>query len=84
MPKTAKSKSLCAGCYHDDYNHGFMGVKECWSFDSAKVIKRIPIDVDRRPPYDKKAAKPMMSCYNRKRMVYVTPDALDSQGFWKR
>lgn len=82
MPK--KSKSMCSGCYNDDYNHGLGGAKECWSYTSAEVIKRIAIPVNMPPPYDRKNAKPMLSCFRKQRWVHVTPEALDSQGFWKR
>lgn len=78
-----KSKQACAGCYNDDYNHGLGGSKECWSFESATMFPRIAISVDQSPPYDKDQAKQMMSCYTRKRMVYVKPEALDDLGYWK-
>ncbi len=78
-----KSKSMCSGCYNDDYNHGLGGSKECWSYDGAEIIDRIAIPVDLAPPYDKDNAKPMMSCFNRKRMVYVKPSALREDGYWK-
>ena len=78
-----KSKDLCSGCYNNDYNHGLGGSKECWSFSWARVIQRIPIHVDQPPPYDKKKAKPMLNCYQEKRMCFPSPDALTDKGFWK-
>jgi hypothetical protein len=81
--KPKKDKSLCSGCYHNEYNHGFMGVKECWSFRSGKVIKRLPVPVDLRPPYNKDGARWMLSCFNRKGMVYVKPEVIDAAGYWK-
>jgi hypothetical protein len=33
-----KSKALCGGC-RDDYYNG-CGAKECWSYKSARVVKR--------------------------------------------
>lgn len=81
--KPKKDRQLCRGCYHEDYWHGLGGAKACWSFKSAKVEKRLAIAVDRSPPYPKDAAQWTMSCYNRKRMVYVKPAALNSEGYWK-
>lgn len=78
-----KSKEACVGCYNDDYNHGLGGAKECWSFDSAKIISRLGVRVDQSPPYDKDQARPMMSCYQQKRMVYIEPKVLRDDGYWK-
>ena len=83
MSKPKKERSLCSGCYHEEYWHGLGGAKECWSFESAEVIKLISIPVDRPPPYGKDTAEWRMSCYNRKRMVYVKPEAITSEGYWK-
>lgn len=79
-----KSKNLCTGCYHNDYNYGLGGDKGCWSFDSAKVVKRLAIDVTRCPPYDWDNAEPRMSCYNKKGMVYINAGVLDSRGYWRK
>lgn len=81
--KPKKCKSLCNGCYNQDYWFGLGGAKECWSFKGAKVIKRLAIHVDQRPPYDVKNSQYMLSCYTRKRMVYVKPVALTKEGFWR-
>ena len=36
-----KCKAMCHGCRNDFYNgNNSMGVKECWSFKGAKVVKR--------------------------------------------
>lgn len=78
-----KDKEMCAGCYNNEYNYGLGGAKECWSFKSAKVIDRIPIGVDQPPPYDKSTARKMLSCFNRRRMAYPSPDDLTSTGYWK-
>jgi hypothetical protein len=41
---TCKSKSLCVGCRDNFYNGGNpLGVKECWSYKSAKVVTRYRI-----------------------------------------
>lgn len=81
--KPKKCRSLCSGCYNQDYWYGLGGAKECWSFKGSKVVKRLPVDVDRPPPYDKEDTRYMLSCYNRKRMVYVDPKVLTPDGYWK-
>ncbi len=79
-----KSKSMCGGCYNEEYHHGLGGAKGCWCYKDAKVIKRLPIHVDVPPPYNKKNAKPMLSCYRQTRMVYVKPEAIAADGYWRR
>jgi hypothetical protein len=81
--KPKKSKSLCSGCYNNDYNHGLGGSKECWSFKDGKIIKRIAIPVHMRPPYDVKNARYTMNCFNKKGYCYVKPENLTKDGFWR-
>lgn len=83
MKEKSKSKSMCVGCYNDDYNHGLGGAKECWSFEDAKVIDRLQIHINQMPPYDKKSTLKMLSCYNSPKWCYPSPTALDDSGFWK-
>lgn len=78
-----KDKSLCNGCYNQEYHHGLGGAKECWNYKSAEIILRIPMSINEMPPYDKKRANKMMSCYRRSQMAYPSPDALDDKGYWK-
>lgn len=78
-----KTKQNCNGCYNNDYNYGLGGSKECWSYESAEIIPRIGIPVDMPPPYDKDSAQPTMSCYQKKRYVFVKPEALTDRGYWK-
>lgn len=79
----SKSKDACAGCYNDDYNHGLGGAKECFSFSSAEIIKRLAVGVNQVPPFNKNLAEPMMSCYTQRGMCYVKPEDLTEKGFWK-
>lgn len=83
MSELKKSKSMCNGCYNDDYNRGLGGSKECWSYKKAKIIKRIPVHVDQRPPYDATEARDMLNCFKSPRMCYPEPTALTSEGYWK-
>lgn len=32
---------MCAGCYNEEYHYGLGGSKMCWSFESAKIEKKI-------------------------------------------
>ncbi len=78
-----KCKAMCSGCYNDDYNNGLGGAKECWNYKGAKVIKRLTVHINQMPPYDRKSATKMMSCYNKPQWCYPSPDALTKEGYWK-
>ena len=42
---TSPDKKYCAGCREDYYNHnGNSTTGECWSFESAKCVKKFCID----------------------------------------
>lgn len=45
----SKTKAMCVGC-RDDYYNG-LGAKECWSFQSAKVVTKTCVGTWDRPPY---------------------------------
>jgi hypothetical protein len=50
IEKPKKSKKLCAGCTENFYNgNNSYGVKECWNFKSARVIKRKAVPIWQRP-----------------------------------
>jgi len=55
-----KSKSLCTGCYQDFYNHNREG--GCWSYSSAKVVKRTSVGTWQPPPY-KWCPQTTLSCH---------------------
>lgn len=78
-----KSKEACSGCYNEQYHYGLGGAKECFSYESAKIVDKIAVGVDEMPPFDKARARPMMSCYTRQRSCFVEPSSLTEQGFWK-
>lgn len=69
-----KSKSMCSGCYCDDYNNGLGGAKECWNFQNAQVKLRKEVHINQVPPWTQKP-KQMLSCYHRPQWVYVDGDA---------
>lgn len=68
-----KNKSMCSGCYNDEYNHGLGGAKECWSFESATVKLQKEVHINQMPPWKQKPEK-MLSCFNRPQWVYVDGD----------
>lgn len=84
-PSTKKvAKSDCSGCKDNFYNgNNGLGVKECWMFKNATMVRKMDIHVDQRPPYDAKRTTLRPSCYKANRMVRVDPAALDSKGFWQ-
>ena len=57
-------KKHCIGCESNFYNGtNPLGVKECWSFESAKLENKYVIPVDLRPPYGEHLIKKIPSCY---------------------
>lgn len=59
----AKSKSMCSGCRQNFYNgNNPLGVKECWSFQSATVVTRMLVGTWQNPPYVWSPRK-VLSCY---------------------
>jgi hypothetical protein len=64
------NKENCIGCYYDDYNRGLGGAKQCWSFESAKLVDRLEVHIDEIPPHKNEYQK-LPSCYQRQRYIYV-------------
>ncbi len=66
--------SDCAGCRNDFYNgNNELGVKRCWSFDDAKLVKKKEVHIDQRPPWTQRA-RLLPDCYHKERRVYVSPE----------
>ena len=41
MSRPSKTKSFCAGCRNNFYNgNNSIGIKECWSYKSARMVRR--------------------------------------------
>lgn len=64
------TKAHCAGCYHDEYNRGLGGAKECWSFKTAELKLRKKVHVDQMPPWKQEPQK-YPSCYYQQRYVFI-------------
>jgi len=80
-------KKHCSGCSDDFYNgHNDLGVSQCWSLKSAKLVWRIPIGHWESPPYKNKRKKRVPDCWHGRgpyRTHYVNPDRLTSDGYWR-
>ena len=80
-----KDTKACRGCRDDFYNgHNELGVKRCWSADTAKMEKRMLIPVDLAPPYKHIKPRLVPSCYSPPRTVNVKLDRIGADGFWRR
>lgn len=84
MAKPKKCKSLCGGCYNDEYNQGLGGAKECFSYKTMKVTKQHKIHIDQVPPFKDMKPEWYPSCYNQQRFVMVPPDGITKEGYWKK
>lgn len=63
--KTIKpAKSMCSGCYCDQYNYGLGGAKECWMFKTAKVVDKIAYPNIHCTSAQRKKYKKTLSCYH--------------------
>lgn len=73
MTKSEKKK-FCAGCDDNFYNSGNpYGVKECWHFKNARVVKRKEVHINDMPPWKRQRVFKTLNCYHRARYVYVDP-----------
>lgn len=71
------TKKDCEGCRNDFYNgNNPMGVKECWSFKTAKIVWSKEVHIDQVPPWNQKA-KRLPDCYHADRYVYIKPDKIN-------
>ena len=76
-----KTKQCCSGCRNNFYN---VNEKDgCWSFKSARVVKRMLIPNDMLPPYIDMPINPTLSCYRQPGYATVDPKSLTKDGFWK-
>jgi hypothetical protein len=74
----------CKGCRDNFYNgNNDLNVKRCWSLDSAKLVKRLLIPVDLRPPYKHIKPERVLDCYRPNRTASVEPSAIGADGYWR-
>lgn len=67
-------KKHCQGCRNDFYNgNNDLGISECWSFPSAKLIKRKRVHINHVPPWNQNAEY-YPDCYRQAQYVFVGAD----------
>ena len=67
----AEKLKMCIGCDDDFYNaKNPLGVKECWCFQRAKVVKKKKVHINQVPPWKQKAIR-VLSCRHEKHYVFV-------------
>lgn len=65
------NKSNCDGCENNFYNgNNPYGIKECWSFKTAKLVFKKQVHMDQIPPWNQKPIK-VPDCYHMKHYVFV-------------
>ena len=71
---TKMDKKHCAGCRDNFYNgNNDMGITECWSLETAKLVRKKLVPLDQRPPWNQ-PAQAVPSCYSKSGYVCVDPD----------
>lgn len=64
----------CRGCRDNFYNgNNNLGVSECWSPKTAKLIWRRRVRMDERPPWNAKCER-LPDCYGQQGFVFVKPE----------
>ena len=80
-------RKYCSGCANNFYNgNNELGVKDCWSFKSAKVVSRITVGHWENPPYKNKKKIRVADCFHERgsgRTHYIEPESLTSEGYWR-
>ena len=78
-------KENCIGCENDFYNgKNNLGVKECWSFEDAKIVPKIMIGHWENPPYKDKKIIKRPNCYHERgnnRTHYIDPKKVSKEGY---
>lgn len=83
------ARADCAGCRDDFYNRNDMGMNmqsgqpQCSSLGDAEFVQRLRIPVVLAPPYSHIKSETVPSCYRAPGFVFVSPERIDSRGFWK-
>lgn len=66
-----KTKNMCSGCKDNFYNgNNTYGIKECWNYKNARVVKRLRVGIWDKPPYSHKPIK-VLSCYSEKGYAFL-------------
>jgi hypothetical protein len=77
----------CSGCRNNFYNgNNPLGVKECWSLKDAKLVSRIGLGFWENPPYKGKKKVRVPDCWmgeGSNRTIYIKPEVLTKDGYWR-
>jgi len=66
--------SDCEGCEDNFYNgNNPYGIKECWSFETSKLVWKKQVHISQRPPWKQKPIK-VPDCYHIKQYVFVSEE----------
>ena len=75
MMPVSEKLALCVGCHQDFYNgKNDLGVKVCWSLESAEPVKKKFIHLDSPPPWKDQEVEDTLSCHRRPRHIKVDPE----------
>ena len=65
-----KSPDMCFGCDDNFYNgNNDLGVKNCWGYKSAKVVKCVIASNSTCPPFS--LTQRCLSCYKKRGYIYL-------------
>ncbi len=75
-----KTKSMCAGCRNNRYNHpgtcerpgidAPVTCKECWSYKDAKIVKKKRVPLSQIPPFKQKKES-VLNCKSEDGFAYI-------------
>jgi hypothetical protein len=69
---------MCAGCSENFYNgNNDIGISRCWNLDSAKVVKKVRVGINERPPWTGPEVK-VLSCRRERGVVLMSPESRDA------
>ncbi len=75
--KPTGKQSYCAGCRDDFYNgNNPYGIRKCWALSTAKIVRRVRVYLDERPPWNGPVFK-TLSCRHERGAILISPEARD-------
>jgi len=64
----------CAGCTEDFYNgHNPLGVSMCWHLPTAKLVRKIRVRINQRPPWNGNPVR-VFHCRHESGVVLMSPE----------
>jgi len=75
MNKEKKKEMYCKGCRNNYYNQEGNSLDgECWSLETAEVVKRKKVHINKKPPWDDCPVFKTLDCYHEQDYVFIGPD----------